>query len=74
MKLVGEACTGKGCAPLDRLTGSLKDLDALASRISTTLMADPAAQIGRGPVIAEGVDAEQITALREENRKHGKQE
>ena len=58
VKLVGEACAGKGCAPLDRLTGSLKDLDALASRISTTLMADSAAQIGKGPVIAEGVDAE----------------
>ena len=58
VKLVGEACTGKGCAPLDKLTGSLKDLDALASGISSTLMADPAAQIGKGPVIAEGVDAE----------------
>ena len=58
VKLVGEACSGKGCAPLDKLTGSLKDLDALASRISTTLMVDPAAQIGKGPVIAEGVDAE----------------
>ena len=55
---VAEACKGKGCAPLDRLIDSLEDLSGLTSLISSTLLQDPAAQIGKGPVIAEGVDPE----------------
>ena len=51
-------CTGKGTEALDRLAGQLKDCSELLDHIRHTLIADPAAQIGKGDVIGNGVHAE----------------
>ena len=51
-------CSGKGTEALDRLAGQLRDCSDLLETIRRTLVADPAAQIGKGDVVAPGVDAE----------------
>ena len=51
-------CTGKGTEALDLLAGQLKDCSELLDHIRHTLIADPAAQIGKGDVIGNGVHAE----------------
>lgn len=51
-------CTGKGTEALDRLAGQLKDCSDLLDHIRHTLIAEPAAQIGKGDVIGNGVHAE----------------
>ena len=51
-------CSGKGTEALDRLAGQLRDCSDLLETIRCTLVADPAAQIGKGDVVAPGVDAE----------------
>lgn len=53
-----EMCSGKGCAPLDALMKGLKDCEGALRRIRTTLADEPAAQIGKGPVIRSGLDSE----------------
>ena len=53
---VRELCTGTEAAV--RLGMQLNDCSDLLDHIRRTLTADPAAQIGKGDVIAEGVDAE----------------
>ena len=55
---VRELCFGRGTEALDRLAEQLKDCSDLLDKIRGTLVADPAAQIGKGDVIGEGVDAE----------------
>ena len=45
-------------APLDKLLGGLKGCEKLLADIRRTLAAEPAAQIGKGPVIGTGVDAD----------------
>ena len=45
-------------APLDKLLGGLKGCEKLLADIRHTLAAEPAAQIGKGPVIGPGVDAD----------------
>ena len=45
-------------APLDKLLGGLKGCEKLLADIRRTLAAEPAAQIGKGPVIGPGVDAD----------------
>ena len=45
-------------APLDKLLGGLKGCEKLLADIRKTLAAEPAAQIGKGPVIGPGVDAD----------------
>ena len=47
-----------GIQALDKLAGGLKDTDAVLDRITRTLSDNPAAQIGKGEVIARGVSAE----------------
>jgi len=49
---------GKGCAQLDKLLGGLRKCGSLLKEIRRVLSEDPAQQIGKGPVIAPGVDAE----------------
>ena len=49
---------GKGCAQLDKLLGGLRKCGSLLKEIRRVLADDPAQQIGKGPVIAPGVDAE----------------
>ena len=53
---VRDLCTGTEAAV--RLGMQLNDCSDLLDHIRRTLTADPAAQIGKGDVIAEGVDAE----------------
>ena len=58
MKPIQERCLQKGCAPLDKLLKGLAGCERLLKEIIQTLDPEPAAQIGKGPVIAEGVDSE----------------
>lgn len=49
---------GKGCAPLEELVSSIDGCSDLYDRIARTLTPDAAAAIGKGDVIAKGVDPE----------------
>ncbi len=53
-----ENCTGRGCDALDKLMKGLVGCEKIYREIVGTLDPEPAAQIGKGPVIAEGVDEE----------------
>ena len=58
-----ENCASKGCDALDKLLKGLVGCDKIYKEIVNTLDPEPAAQIGKGPVIAEGVD-EDLDELR----------
>ena len=58
MKPLQENCLGKGCDAVDRLMKGLVGCEKILREIVNTLDPEPAAQIGKGPVIAEGVDEE----------------
>jgi len=58
MKPLQENCLGKGCDAVDRLMKGLVGCEKILKEIENTLDPEPAAQIGKGPVIAEGVDEE----------------
>lgn len=58
MRPIREMCSGSGVPALEKLARGMKDCDKLLGRISTTLMPDPASMLGKGDVIASGVDAE----------------
>ena len=58
MKPLQENCQGKGCDAVDRLMKGLVGCEKILKEIVNTLDPEPAAQIGKGPVIAEGVDEE----------------
>ena len=58
-----ENYAGKGCEVLDKLLKGLVGCDKILQEIVNTLDPEPAAQIGKGPVIAEGVD-EDLDELR----------
>ena len=60
---IKENCGGKGCEALDKLLRGLVGCDKIYKEIVNTLDPEPAAQIGKGPVIAEGVD-EDLDELR----------
>ena len=47
-----------GIAALDKLAKGLRDTDPLLARIESTMAENPAAQIGKGDVIARGVSRE----------------
>ena len=55
---ISRACAGKGCAALDRLLGDLADCSGLLGEIRRVMAPEPAAAIGKGPVIARGVSPE----------------
>ena len=55
---VRDLCLGKGTEALERLAAGLKDCTELLEVIRRTLVPEPAALIGKGDVIGEGVDAE----------------
>ncbi len=57
MTPIRELCADTGCAALDRLIKGLKNTDKLLARIGATL-AEDASQLGKGDVIAAGVDKE----------------
>ena len=56
MEPIKTLCADTGVEALDKLIRGMKNCGRLLSRIETTMAEDPAAQIGKGPVIAPGVD------------------
>ena len=58
MEPVRALCKDKGVAAMDKLVGGMKDCSRLLDSIVRTMDPEPAAAIGKGPVIAEGVDPE----------------
>ena len=58
-----ENCAGKGCEAVDKLLKGLVGCEKILREIVNTLDPEPATQIGKGPVIAEGVD-EDLDELR----------
>ena len=57
-------CLGKGTKALDDLISKLDDCDTLLSLITGTIDPEAASAIGKGPVVASGVDKE-LDELRE---------
>lgn len=58
MEPIAALCRDHGVKALDSLVGGMKNCDKLLETIRTTMAADPASAIGKGEVIARGVDAE----------------
>ena len=56
MEPIKTLCSDTSVEALDKLIRGMKNCGRLLSRIETTMAEDPAAQIGKGPVIAPGVD------------------
>ena len=67
MTPVRERCLASGCASMERLAGGLRNTDSALERITATISEDTAAQIGKGDVIASGVDS-RLDELREISR------
>ena len=67
MNPIRERCADSGCDALSRLAGGLRNTDEAMMRISGTLSDNSAAQIGKGDVIATGVDSK-LDELREISR------
>lgn len=63
---IKELCTGD-CVPLTELVSSISDCNALHEEISKTLTPEAAAAIGKGDVVASGVN-EELDRLREISR------
>lgn len=55
---VMELCSGKGVPELDRMMSSIDGCADLLDTLTRTMNPDPAAAVGKGDVIASGVDAE----------------
>ena len=53
---IREKCMDKGCGALDKLLKGLVSCEKLLKKIGSTLAEEPAQMIGKGPVIASGVD------------------
>ncbi len=70
IKPVKELCEASGCAPLKSLAENLDGCDSLAEELERTIDPNTAAMLGKGDVIASGVDAE-LDELRRIAR-HGK--
>ena len=64
---VRSICADTGTASLDKLMKSLKDTDALLAKIEGTMDPNPAAQLGKGDIIARGVSRE-LDTLRDISR------
>ncbi len=67
MKPIRDLCTNTSVQALDKLIKPMRNTEALQERIFSTLAEDAAAQIGKGDVIAPGVDKE-LDSLREISR------
>ena len=67
MDPIRQLCGGSGVEALDRLAGAMRNTDGVFRRITGTLAENPAAQIGKGDVIATGVSKE-LDELREISR------
>ncbi len=58
MEPISSICSGRGVAALDNLIAGMKDCSELLQTITTTMAPEPAAAIGKGEVIARGIDPE----------------
>lgn len=58
MEPIADLCRNHGVKALDSLVGGMKNCSALLSAITGTMAAEPASALGKGEVIASGVDAE----------------
>ena len=58
MEPISSLCSGRGVAALDNLIAGMKDCSELLRTITTTMAPEPAAAIGKGEVIARGIDPE----------------
>ena len=67
MEPIRQLCSDSGVDALDRLAGGMRNTDSIFGRITGTLAENPAAQIGKGDVIAPGVSKE-LDELREISR------
>ena len=67
MQPIVSICSNTGVASLDKLLSGMKDTEGIRSRIQNTLAEDAAAMIGKGDVIASGVNSE-LDSLREISR------
>lgn len=67
MTPIKERCTLSGCDALVKLAGGLRNTDGALQKIVCTLSENSAAQLGKGDVIASGVDGK-LDELREISR------
>ena len=67
MEPISSLCSGTGVAALEKMASGMKDTGRLKDLIKSTLAEDAASMIGKGDVIAPGVDA-QLDELREISR------
>lgn len=67
MTPIKERCTESGCDALVKLAGGLRNTDGALQNIVCTLSENSAAQLGKGDVIASGVDGK-LDELREISR------
>lgn len=67
MTPIKERCTASGCDALVKLAGGLRNTDCALQKIVCTLSENSAAQLGKGDVIASGVDGK-LDELREISR------
>ena len=58
MTPIHQLCSGTGVESLEKLVKGMKNTDKLLERISSTMSESPATAIGKGDVIAAGVNAE----------------
>ena len=58
MEPISSLCSGRGVSALDNLIAGMKDCSELLQTITTTMAPEPAAAIGKGEVIARGIDPE----------------
>lgn len=58
MDPINEICSGRGVRELDRMMGAMHGCDALLEEIRHTMAEAPAAALGKGDIIAPGVDPE----------------
>ncbi len=67
MTPVREGCLASGVEALQKLAGDMRNTDSALERIDSTLCENPAAQLGKGDIIAPGVSRE-LDELREISR------
>ena len=67
MEPIRDLCSGSGVEALDKLSAGMRNTREVFRRITETLDENPAGQIGKGDVIAAGVDPE-LDRLREISR------
>lgn len=67
MNPIRELCTSEGCPSLNKLMRGMRNTDTLLEEITRIMADSPAAAIGKGDIIARGVD-EKLDELRDISR------